>query len=1200
MFSSCRCSLALAAGLLLLPPSTVEGQIATRVADINPRRSEDFDESGPRGLVTLGNRVFFSHLSDPSPDTWWVSDGTEAGTDLLVDPCPGSCGTRIVGSTGELLFWTTDLSVPVSGLGGLWRSDGTTEGTFLLAPSRTVSSEGPLLIGERVFFVGRDDTFGQELWVTDGTVAGTLRVADLNPATGGSNPDQLTALGERVLFVAREGDTATQALWLSDGTAAGTTKVLPIEQLGARLRGIVGLANGALLLTGDGFFGNEAWVTDGTAQGTRKIPLPAPAAQRGGGVTWAHAVEGQGYIAFFAAGIGSELWETDGTLAGSRRISNLPSSQFLYGGSDIGRRSVARLHEKTLFLATDGEGRRITLWMTDGNPNHTTRLVHIEPELFLENRTELVRVGEKVYFIGRTAATGRELWASDGTVAGTGLVSERCPGPCGATYELTPVGNRLYFLGENPASRHELWRAGDGITGVGAVAALPGSDPFRQNLEIAALDSTRLVFRALDPDYGSQLFVSRGHPGTERRLTSVPPPAAGSSPEGLVEVGGRLVFWGCDGEHRRLWSALHAASEPVALSPAERSERCRPRSGSPQKVSGGKAFSLAVDPNTDRLLLWITDGTPEGTTAVDLGPPYFPTEDLDSAEWLGELYFFTAAPAGSTLWRTDGTPGGTVVAHEFAGLFEAMVIDSLEAKLIFTAAEAGQRHQLWSTDAGSSLDRLTDLPPPGVLRSRSNHLKFQGSLVLALGVQQGQLWQTDGTPGGTRLLKALPISGVEFGVFDLRALGETLLFRTGGDFDDQRLWRSDGTPEGTLEVRRFGLAGGLHHLRRDSSVELGGKLYFAAADEAHGRELWQSDGTEAGTVLAVDLLPGPASSTPRWLTVVGERLFLAARHQGLGEELWVSDGTPAGSRLLHDLAPGSIDSTPESFAQAGGCLFFSANDDAFGRELWSLDPGVSPEGCPVSSRELYFLGSRFRIDVAWRDFEGRTGHGTGSPLGNDSGYYWFFNPQNPELIVKVLDGRPVNGHFWTFYGAVSNVEFTTTVTDLETGLTQRYVNPRRRFASVGDTESFGPNGASFAPRTEPLEELLSADETPLLSRSSRALAGGCVPSPTVMCLNGGRFAVEVSFKDFQGTTGRGGGLGLSDDSATFWFFRRENLELLVKVLDGRPVNGKFWVFYGALSNVEYTLRVTDTETGMVKTYFNPSRRFGSVGDTGAF
>ena len=77
-------------------------------------------------------------------------------------------------------------------------------------------------------------------------------------------------------------------------------------------------------------------------------------------------------------------------------------------------------------------------------------------------------------------------------------------------------------------------------------------------------------------------------------------------------------------------------------------------------------------------------------------------------------------------------------------------------------------------------------------------------------------------------------------------------------------------------------------------------------------------------------------------------------------------------------------------------------------------------------------------------------------------------------------------------------------------------------------------------------------------------------------------------------------MALSGDTGYFWFFTDTNVETVVKVLDGRPVNDKFWLFYGALSNVEYTLTVTDTETGRVKTYKNPSGRFGSVGDTGAF
>ena len=68
----------------------------------------------------------------------------------------------------------------------------------------------------------------------------------------------------------------------------------------------------------------------------------------------------------------------------------------------------------------------------------------------------------------------------------------------------------------------------------------------------------------------------------------------------------------------------------------------------------------------------------------------------------------------------------------------------------------------------------------------------------------------------------------------------------------------------------------------------------------------------------------------------------------------------------------------------------------------------------------------------------------------------------------------------------------------------------------------------------------------------------------------------------------------------FWFFSSNNVELVIKVLDGRAVNNKFWVFYGALSDVQYTITVTDTQTGTVKTYTNPQGSLASVADTSAF
>ena len=110
----------------------------------------------------------------------------------------------------------------------------------------------------------------------------------------------------------------------------------------------------------------------------------------------------------------------------------------------------------------------------------------------------------------------------------------------------------------------------------------------------------------------------------------------------------------------------------------------------------------------------------------------------------------------------------------------------------------------------------------------------------------------------------------------------------------------------------------------------------------------------------------------------------------------------------------------------------------------------------------------------------------------------------------------------------------------------------------------------------------------------------CEAAANVLCLGANRFAVEVEWTDFQGGSGQGNANSLTDDSGSFWFFDQANLELIVKVIDGTPVNGHHWVFYGALSDVEYELVVTDTTDGSSKVYRNPSGRFASAGDTSAF
>ncbi|MEA2605176.1 MAG: hypothetical protein QOF89_6168 [Acidobacteriota bacterium] len=113
-------------------------------------------------------------------------------------------------------------------------------------------------------------------------------------------------------------------------------------------------------------------------------------------------------------------------------------------------------------------------------------------------------------------------------------------------------------------------------------------------------------------------------------------------------------------------------------------------------------------------------------------------------------------------------------------------------------------------------------------------------------------------------------------------------------------------------------------------------------------------------------------------------------------------------------------------------------------------------------------------------------------------------------------------------------------------------------------------------------------------------AASCAPTPTRFCLHDSRFAVEVAWTIPGGGSGAGHAVPLTNDTGLFWFFNDSNLELVVKVLDGRALNGHFWVYYGGLSDVEYTITVTDVRTGAFEVYHNPGSRLASGADVSAF
>lgn len=249
----------------------------------------------------------------------------------------------------------------------------------------------------------------------------------------------------------------------------------------------------------------------------------------------------------------------------------------------------------------------------------------------------------------------------------------------------------------------------------------------------------------------------------------------------------------------------------------------------------------------------------------------------------------------------------------------------------------------------------------------------------------------------------------------------------------------------------------------------------------------------------------------------------------------------------------------------------------------------SAGGCTPDAETLCLSGGRFRVRSSWAAPDGRAGAGRATSLTPDAGDFWFFNPDNVEVIVKIVDGRPVNSSFWVFAGGLTNVQAKLTVTDTETGAERTYVNPQSTpFQPVQDLTAFREFGFS------------TLDLRPSTSDRFTSSAA-CEADGTTLCLNNGRFRVQARWTTPDGKSGFGQSVQLTGDTGDFWFFTPNNPEVLVKVLNGCSSNSRFWTFAAGLTNVNVVLTVTDTQTGGAKSYTNlQGSAFQPIQDTAAF
>ncbi|MEO1083672.1 MAG: carboxypeptidase-like regulatory domain-containing protein, partial [Acidobacteriota bacterium] len=276
-----------------------------------------------------------------------------------------------------------------------------------------------------------------------------------------------------------------------------------------------------------------------------------------------------------------------------------------------------------------------------------------------------------------------------------------------------------------------------------------------------------------------------------------------------------------------------------------------------------------------------------------------------------------------------------------------------------------------------------------------------------------------------------------------------------------------------------------------------------------------------------------------------------------------------------------------------GAVFEAAPDGAFADVDFAFEAG---EMCR-NGGALCPLDERFEVTARW-DTGSAQGVARAVNLTRESGYFWFFDAANVEVVVKVLDACDGFNHFWVFAAGLTNVEVELTVRDLWTGAVRTYRNPAGQlFRPTFDTAAFATCSAPPPPSPAGAVAGEGPPDRAQVAKVDAEEEQTCFPDSLRGCLAGGRFRLEALF-GVDGEVDSARVVQLTDDTSYLWFFDEDNIEVVVKVLDACDGFDRYWVFAAGLTNVDVALTVTDTVTGALWTYRNFSGDdFVPVADT---
>lgn len=763
--------------------------------------------STPSYLVTMNGVLYFTATEATTGAELWRSDGTSAGTVLVKEFITGTTSGNPMFLTvmnNTLYFAATDTANGSE----LWKSDGTAAGTVLVKDiNATAAGIGSSIAnlraaGNQILFTAKDGINGNELWRSDGTGAGTWLVADISPGTTDSAFFSFTISGSYAYFMTSPDGIGSlagpgQEIWRSDGTLAGTFMLADIRP-GYNSSTISSVTpdgfGGVYFSANNAVNGFELWRSDGSCPGTQMVKdiNPGSASSSPTGLSMING------LLYFSAttSAGAELWRSDGSDPGTFMLREMNAGDA--GGSPS---NLMALGGQLIFNASNGgDGQELWAMAADGTDPRALR--DATPGSSSSNPAQLNVINDKLCFMALEDYTGTEWWVEDGT--GPRLLKDIKPGTASGVngvcrlvesmQENATLTRTLFFVGDDGVVGGELWRTDGTTAGTYLIKDIfPGSSSSTPNNFVNV--SGRLFFAAASPMGGNELWTSDGTEAGTHQVANINLTfggTGGSFPANLTGVGATVFFAANDGVNgTELWKSDGGPTGTVLvkdITPGGASTAFGPFS-----TARGLLFFSANDGSDASSELWVSDGTTAGTfMLLDINATTTNSGSASISSMIAHnnlLIFNAHNPTyGNELWCSDGTTAGTVLLKDINPGTANAVPSNFKISggtLFFTALTTANGLELWKTDgttAGTVL--VKDIFPGTASSVPSGMADINGTLYLsaaASSTEGAELWKSDGTSTGTQMVVDVrPGSGLSSSPANITLMGTRLFFSATG------------------------------------------------------------------------------------------------------------------------------------------------------------------------------------------------------------------------------------------------------------------------------------------------------------------------------------------------------------------------------------------------------------------------------------